>query len=104
MIASPSTYQPALVAKMVAQRSLSMVAATELGEEHDCDVRYRPFLLDEKTRSTDWISELELDTAEKMVQQNIRATNQPLRVLVLYGSLRKRYDLILLDVPCDRRC
>lgn len=55
---------------------------------------YRPFLLDEQIRASDWISELELDTAEEMARQDLLATAQPLRILVLYGSLRKRYDSI----------
>lgn len=55
---------------------------------------YKPFLLDEQTTASDWISELELDTAEKMARQDLLTTSQPLRILILYGSLRKRYDLI----------
>jgi len=55
---------------------------------------YKPFLLDKQTTASDWISELELDTAEEMVQEHLLTTAQPLRILVLYGSLRKRYDSI----------
>lgn len=55
---------------------------------------YKPFLLDEQTTASDWISELELDTAEEMARQDLLETAQPLRILVLYGSLRKRYDFI----------
>lgn len=89
--------RPFLVATMAVQRPISAVATTQSEHGADCDVRYRPFLLDEKTRSTDWISELELDTASKMVEQNLGATGQPLRVLVLYGSLRKRYGIVWSD-------
>ncbi len=41
--------------------------------------------------STDWISELELDTVADLARHDLLTTAQPLRVLVLYGSLRKRY-------------
>ena len=88
---------------MAIQRPISAVATTESENVLDCDVRYRPFLLDEKVRSTDWISELKLDTASEMMEQNLCATSQPLRVLVLYGSLRKRYDIVLSDRAVRRR-
>lgn len=53
--------------------------------------KYRPFLLDERVAANDWISKLELDTVEDMVQADLAATNgDRLRVLVLYGSLRAR--------------
>lgn len=58
----------------------------------DYRARYKPFLLDERTTSSDWISELELDIAEEMAQKDLLETAQPLRILVLYGSLRKRSE------------
>ena len=82
--------QPSPVAKMLHPRRFSAVESTERENEADYDARYRPFLLDDSTRSTDWILALELDTVMKMAQQDLLATGQPLRVLVLYGSLRKR--------------
>lgn len=88
------TRQPLPAVDMATQRPFSAAASTELGERSDCDLRYRPFLLDEKTRSTDWISELELDTATGMAQQDLLVTSEPLRVLVLYGSLRKRSGFV----------
>lgn len=68
----------------------SKSATVEAEKSSEYDIRYRPFLLDEETRITDWISELELDTATKMARQDLLTTHEPLRVLVLYGSLRKR--------------
>jgi len=62
-------------------------------DQDDAVVRskYRPFLLDERVAESDWISKLELDTVEKMVQADLHANNgERLRVLVLYGSLRAR--------------
>lgn len=57
--------------------------------------RYRPFLLDERVATSDWISKLELDVVEAMVRTDLGANDgQRLRVLVLYGSLRSRYVTI----------
>jgi hypothetical protein len=53
--------------------------------------RYRPFLLDEETQATDWVSRLELATVTKMAREDLERTGERLRVLVLYGSMRKRY-------------
>lgn len=53
--------------------------------------KYRPFLLDERVAKNDWISKLELDTVEDMVQSDLAATGgDRIRVLVLFGSLRSR--------------
>ncbi|KAL2208360.1 arsenate resistance ArsH [Sarocladium strictum] len=60
--------------------------------EDDAAIRtkYRPFLLGDEIESTDWVSKLELDVAMDMARQNIESTGSRLKVLVLYGSLRKR--------------
>ncbi|KAH9908449.1 flavoprotein-like protein [Xylariomycetidae sp. FL2044] len=61
-------------------------------ENDDAEIRakYRPFLLDPEVEAKDWISELELETAVKMAQKDIDTTQSRLKILVLYGSLRKR--------------
>lgn len=61
-------------------------------DEDDPEVRekYRPFLLAEDIQTTDWISQLELATAAKMAYDDFQRTGSRLKVLVLYGSLRKR--------------
>jgi arsenic resistance protein ArsH len=61
--------------------------------EDDTKIRtkYRPFLLDPEEEITDWISRLELETAITMAEQNITKTKARIKVLVLYGSLRKRF-------------
>jgi arsenic resistance protein ArsH len=60
--------------------------------EDDPEIRakYRPFLLGDEIESSDWIAELELDAVMEMARQNIESTGSRLKVLVLYGSLRKR--------------
>ncbi|KAH7254712.1 hypothetical protein FSOLCH5_011292 [Fusarium solani] len=84
-------------------------------DEDDVGIReqYRPFLFNGSPSTDDWISELELSTAIKMVQSEIldRGLDR-LRILVLYGSLRSRsysrllaYEAarILFRLGCDVR-
>lgn len=62
-------------------------------DQDDTEIRhqYRPFLLDAAFSTDDWILQLELSTAIKMVQTEILDKGlDRIRVLVLYGSLRKR--------------
>ncbi|KFY03569.1 hypothetical protein V490_00132 [Pseudogymnoascus sp. VKM F-3557] len=51
---------------------------------------YRPFLLSPEITSRDWISKLELSTVVKLAEDDFQKTGERLKVLVLYGSLRKR--------------
>jgi arsenic resistance protein ArsH len=62
--------------------------------QDDAEIRksYRPFLLNEAVAEHDWVAQLELSTVLKMVDsQVIRNGGERLRVLVLHGSMRKRY-------------
>lgn len=64
---------------------------TEKQDDPAIRSKYRPFLLDERVAKSDWISKLELDTVEDMVQADLDANNgDRLRVLVIYSSLRAR--------------
>lgn len=62
-------------------------------KDDDLEIRakYRPFLLEPEFEASDWISELELDTAVSMAEADLAKTGSRLKVLVLYGSLRQRY-------------
>ncbi|KAK9233953.1 flavoprotein-like protein [Lipomyces kononenkoae] len=83
--------------------------------EDDSEIRgaYRPFLLDDETAKNDWIAQLELSTAMKMVQEDLQNTRRDrIKVLVLYGSMRSRsysrllaYEAarILFRLGCDVR-
>jgi arsenic resistance protein ArsH len=52
---------------------------------------YRPFLQDDAVSDEDWVSQLELSTVLKMVDLDVlKKGDERLRVLVLYGSMRKR--------------
>ncbi|KAK9321291.1 flavoprotein-like protein [Lipomyces orientalis] len=57
--------------------------------EDNSEVRsaYRPFLLGCETANNDWIARLELSTAMKMAEEEMKRTDR-LKVLVLYGSTR----------------
>ncbi|PMD33281.1 arsenate resistance ArsH [Hyaloscypha variabilis F] len=72
--------------------------------EDDLEIRekYRPFLLDPEVEATDWVSQLELDTAISMAQADIEKTSSRLKVLVLYGSLRKRSYSKLMAFEASR--
>jgi arsenic resistance protein ArsH len=64
--------------------------------DDDTNIRksYRPFLLDGEEEQNDWVAQLELSTALKMVQtQIVERGADRLRVVVLHGSLRQRYRL-----------
>jgi len=61
--------------------------------EDDTEVRkkYRPFLLDAVDAEQDWIAQLELSTALKMVDSQILKRGEDrLRIVVLHGSMRQR--------------
>jgi len=61
--------------------------------EDDAEVRqkYRPFLIDAVDAEQDWIAQLELSTALKMVDtQILKRGEDRLRIVVLHGSMRQR--------------
>lgn len=67
--------------------SLAPLAKVDDKEVRD---RYRPFILGPQVESTDWVSRLELATVTELASEHLIRTGERLRVLVLYGSLRKR--------------
>ncbi|UZP40539.1 hypothetical protein NXS19_008355 [Fusarium pseudograminearum] len=74
-------------------------------DQDDATIRqqYRPFLFDGDMRVDDWVAELELSTAIKMVQSEIMDKKlDRLRILVLYGSLRSRSYSRLLALEASR--
>jgi arsenic resistance protein ArsH len=79
-------------------RSLSLPV-----HEDDPDIRqkYRPFILNDDA-TQDWINELDLATTLDMAEQNLRDTNERLKVLVLYGSLRRRSYSRLVALEASR--
>jgi arsenic resistance protein ArsH len=58
---------------------------------------YRPFLIADKIASDDWIAKLELSTVLKMMDEELEKNGgDRLKVMVLYGSMRKRYEIALI--------
>lgn len=66
-------------------------AISQAKDDAEVRRRYRPFLLDEEVEKSDWVSQLELSTVLKMVEDQVIANGQErLKVLVLHGSMRNR--------------
>lgn len=70
-----------------AYRSLSIPASMD---EPTIRSRYRPFLLPDNVQQQDWVSKLELATVTELAYNDLRITGERIRVLILYGSLRRR--------------
>ena len=94
--------------KDAVKRSLALTL-----DEDDKVIRqkYRPFILSGDA-TEDWVNNLELATVLDMAEHNMRNTNARLKVLVLYGSLRRRSysrlvafesSRILFRLGCDVR-
>jgi len=65
--------------------------------DDDVEVRkaYRPFILEGKDAEDDWVAQLELSTALKMVDtQLLQRGDERLKVVVLHGSMRSRYKSV----------
>lgn len=63
--------------------------------------KYRPFILTDDAPE-DWVNNLDLATVLDLAEQNLQETNKRLRVLVLYGSLRKRSYSRLVALEASR--
>ncbi|KAJ5622677.1 arsenic resistance protein ArsH [Penicillium herquei] len=70
--------------------------------EDDAKIRqkYRPFILDDAAE--DWVSTLELTTAMHLAAQELKSSSNRLKVLVLYGSLRRRSYSRLVALEASR--
>ncbi|KAA8649371.1 hypothetical protein EYZ11_005634 [Aspergillus tanneri] len=73
--------------------------------------KYRPFILNADT-ADDWVNGLELTSVLDIAENNLRNTSERLKILVLYGSLRRgSYSrlvafeacCILFRLGCDMR-
>ncbi|KAL5338042.1 arsenate resistance ArsH [Aspergillus crustosus] len=101
---------PAPISKETALHTLEI---PESEDDPSIRQKYRPFILPPSPSSEpDWIQGLELTTVLDLASKNLREKNQRLKVLVLYGSLRKRSysrlvafeaSRILFRLGCDVR-
>ncbi|TID24840.1 arsenate resistance ArsH [Venturia nashicola] len=72
-------------------------------DEVEIREKYRPFLQSQHVTENDWISKLELSTVLKMSEEDIEISGEGrLKVMVLYGSLRKRSYSRLLAFEAAR--
>jgi len=67
------------------------LAISEKDDDPEIRAKYRPFLLSPEIEANDWVSQLELDHALSVAEADLEKTGERLKILVLYGSLRKRY-------------
>lgn len=67
------------------------LAIAENDDDSKIRKKYRPFLLEKNIDTADWIEHLELATVTKMASEDIQKTNERLKVLILFGSLRQRF-------------
>ena len=67
------------------------LAIAESDDDPKIRKMFRPFLLDKNSNLVDWIEHLELATVIKFAMEDIQRTNERLKVLVLFGSLRQRF-------------
>lgn len=61
--------------------------------EDDAETRknYRPFIIEGEHEKGDWVAQLELSTALKMVETRVlQRGDERLKVVVLHGSMRQR--------------
>jgi len=83
----PPRTEAAIRAMSSASSSVATTPDVDPYDDPTVDAVYRPFLLPPDIRSTDWVSQLELDSVAALAATT---TQHRLRFLVLYGSLRKR--------------
>lgn len=81
--------------------SFQSLALSSIEDDPDTRQKYRPFLLSEDS-TEDWVNKLDLAGVMNIAEDNLRATNERLRVLVLYGSLRRRSYSRLVALEASR--
>lgn len=77
------------------------LAISQSDDNVDVRQKYRPFILEDDA-TEDWVSTLELTTAMDMAAQELYKSNRRLKVLVLYGSLRRRSYSRLVALEASR--
>ncbi|CAG7996142.1 unnamed protein product [Penicillium salamii] len=93
--------QQVVAASRESPASYRTLALSPSEDSPDIRQKYRPFILDNEAPE-DWINNLELNSAVDMAEVNLRATNERLKVLVLYGSLRRRSYSRLVALEASR--
>ncbi|OJJ99142.1 hypothetical protein ASPACDRAFT_29548 [Aspergillus aculeatus ATCC 16872] len=77
------------------------LAISESEDSFNIRSKYRPFILEDNA-AEDWVNRLELTTAMEMAAQELAKSKDRLKVLVLYGSLRRRSYSRLVALEASR--
>ncbi|KAL4926368.1 arsenic resistance protein ArsH [Aspergillus undulatus] len=97
--AQPGPTVPSLTNRWQSKDHTLAIPSTE--DNADIRHRYRPFILDDDAE--DWVGKLELTTAMAMATKELQTSNDNrLKVLVLYGSLRRRSYSRLVALEASR--
>ena len=107
-MAHPAATQPRQIVTGLVNGQESMIhsgysslAISENEDNADIRQKYRPFILKDGA-AEDWVSTLELTTALDMAAKELQKSNNRLKVLVLYGSLRRRSYSRLVALEASR--
>lgn len=92
---------PQAVANTCPEPSYRSLAIPPSEDSPEIRQKYRPFISTDHA-TEDWVNKLDLTTAADMAEQNLRTTNGRLKVLVLYGSLRRRSYSRLVALEASR--
>ncbi|PVH70995.1 arsenate resistance ArsH [Cadophora sp. DSE1049] len=79
------------------------LAISKAKDDPDIRAKYRPFLLDAELEAADWISQLELETAIAMVEENLARTESSLRKRSYSKLMAFEASRILHRLGCDVR-
>jgi arsenic resistance protein ArsH len=83
--------------------ALRTLAISEREDDASIREKFRPFLQHHDVDAQDWVSKLELSTALKMAEADMKQNGgDRLKILVLYGSMRSRSYSRLLAFECAR--
>ncbi|KAF7535340.1 hypothetical protein G7054_g5438 [Neopestalotiopsis clavispora] len=112
MSSAPPPYSPRRLFANAAVQSSASLSISKAQDDPTIKTKYRPFVRHYLTGPEDWTDSLELDRVTIIAQADMEKTEPRVKVLVLYGSLRKRsyselaaYEAarILHHLGCDVR-
>ncbi|KAK9385174.1 flavoprotein-like protein [Lipomyces mesembrius] len=82
------------------QPPIRSLALRENDDDPNIRRKYRPFIMEDGR--VDWTDLLELTTVMDMAEKDLQLTGERLRVLILYGSLRRRSYSRLVALEASR--
>lgn len=107
-MAHPAATQPRQIVTGLVNGQESMIhsgypslAISENEDNADIRQKYRPFILEDGA-AENWVGTLELTTTLDMAAKELQKSNNRLKVLVLYGSLRRRSYSRLVALEASR--